>query len=109
MAAAIRSVDDAYTLLRTLGASARLRSHARLVGEAATALLVKLDALGVACDHNLVSCGATLHDVGKILVPRELSEPGSEHETAGERLLLAQGLPARLARVCRSHAQWQGG
>jgi hypothetical protein len=109
MATAIRTGDDAHAFLRALGAPARLIAHARLVGEAAAALVAKLDALGVACDSDLVSCGAALHDVGKILVPGELSGPGSEHEAAGERLLLAQGLPAELAKICRSHAQWRQG
>jgi hypothetical protein len=35
-----------------------------------------------------------------------LSGPGSEHEPTGERVLLERGVPAPIARVCRSHAQW---
>jgi HD domain len=106
VATAIRSADDAHALLLALGAPARLICHARLVGEAAAALLAKLDALGVACDRELVSCGAVLHDVGKIAVLRELTQPGSEHEVAGERLLLDRDVSAALARVCRTHARW---
>jgi hypothetical protein len=102
----IRSAEDAHTLLRALGAPERLSQHARLVGEAAAELLDGLAAAGVECDRVFVACGAALHDAGKVAVPRELSEPGSEHEAAGERLLLNRGVPAGLARVCRSHARW---
>jgi hypothetical protein len=102
----ISSVEDAHVFLRTLGAPDRLIQHARLVGEVATELLDGLGAAGVECDRDFVACGAALHDAGKIAVPQELTEPGSAHEAAGELLLLGRGVPARLARVCRSHARW---
>lgn len=47
-----------------------------------------------------------LHDAGKAIHTAELSGPGSEHEPTGEKVLLERGVPATLARVCRSHAQW---
>ena len=47
-----------------------------------------------------------LHDAGKILIPGELCGDGAEHEPAGEKLLLAQGLDPALARCCLSHARW---
>ena len=43
--------------------------------------------------------GAATHDVGKVLQPSELSGPGSAHEPAGHALLLAHGVPERLARI----------
>ncbi len=50
--------------------------------------------------------GVVLHDAGKTVHQDELSRPGAEHEPTGERLLLEHGVPPKLARVCRSHAQW---
>lgn len=50
---------------------------------------------------------AVLHDAGKIVRPEELVGSGSAHEAAGERLLLAHGVPAELAHCCRSHAAWR--
>jgi hypothetical protein len=106
VAVGIHLAEDARALLQALGAPQRLIQHARLVGEAAAELLDGLAAVGVECDRTFVACGAALHDAGKIVVPRELTEPGSEHEAAGERLLLDRGVPANLARVCQSHARW---
>lgn len=53
-----------------------------------------------------VAFGAATHDLGKALVPSELSEPGSRHEELGERFLLDAGVDAQLARFARTHAQW---
>ena len=50
--------------------------------------------------------GASLHDAGKIVHPDEMSSPGHEHERAGERLLLANAVPAAVARFCVTHASW---
>jgi hypothetical protein len=97
---------EAFALLAAVGAPARLVRHAELVGEAADLLLAALAGLGVAVGADLVRAGAALHDVGKALHPDELARPGAAHEAAGERLLLARGVDAALARVCRSHAQW---
>jgi hypothetical protein len=97
---------DALALLRTLGAPVRLVRHAEIVGEAADGLLVAFARQGVAVDEAFVRAGVVLHDAGKAVHQEELSKAGSEHEAAGERLLLGRGVPARLARVCRSHARW---
>ncbi len=96
----------ALELLVELGAPARLVRHAELVGEAASALLSAFAVLGVDVDRDLVSAGAILHDVGKVLHGDELSAPGGRHEDAGERLLLERGVAPDLARICRSHSQW---
>ncbi len=103
---ALPTVADAQRLLRDLGAPPRLVRHAALVSEAADLLLVALRRQAVSVDETFVRAGVVLHDVGKALHPDELSGPGSHHEAAGERLLLDRGVDPRLARVCRSHAQW---
>jgi hypothetical protein len=103
----VNTVTEAFTLLRDVGAPARLVRHAELVGEAAEALLVTFAQQGVRLDETFIRVGVVLHDIGKAVCQDELSKPGSQHEHAGERLLLDRGLPAALARVCRSHAQWR--
>jgi HD superfamily phosphodiesterase len=100
------SMTDALALLQSLGAPPRLVRHVRLVAEAAEQLLACLAQLDVPLDAELVRAGVILHDAGKILHPGELDGPGSRHEPAGEALLLEHGVSPELARICRSHAQW---
>jgi hypothetical protein len=102
----LKSREDAYELLKVLGASDRLFRHAQLVGHAADLLLVELQAIGVKCDAGSVELGAVLHDAGKINHPKEFSEPGSQHEEAGQVLLLAHGVQPEAARCCVSHGAW---
>ncbi|MEI2430315.1 hypothetical protein RDV84_17405 [Lysobacter yananisis] len=97
---------EALDLIRSLGAPARLQRHVELVGEAGEALLAVLREQGVVVDETFVRVGIVLHDAGKIRHPAELQGPGSEHEPAGEAMLLAAGVAPELARVCRSHARW---
>ena len=98
---------EALALLVELGASPWLVRHHELVLEAATILCDRLAReLGVAFDRRDVLAGAALHDAGKIVHPAEMSEAGSAHEPAGERLLLDHGIPVRLARFCVTHAAW---
>lgn len=99
--------SDAYRLLKDLGAPERLLVHVVLVGEAADRLIQAYAELGVGFDANLVELGVALHDAGKILHPEELDAPGARHEHAGEALLLAHGVPPRVARCCVSHAAWK--
>jgi hypothetical protein len=47
--------------------------------------------------------GAAIHDIGKAIHPRELSEPGHAHEDAGRRLLVEHGWPEQLARFAVTH------
>lgn len=98
--------EQARALLRALGAPPRLLRHVALVGEAAEVLLAKLQRLGVPIDAAFVRVGIILHDLGKVLHPHELDQPGDQHEAAGEALLLARGVPENLARVCVTHARW---
>jgi len=100
------SVGAARALLERLGAPPRLLQHVALVGEAGDLLLLRLAALGVPLDAAFVRVGIVLHDAGKISFPAELDASGSEHEPAGQDLLLENGVSASLARVCLSHARW---
>jgi len=97
---------EALALLQEIGAPPRLYRHAELVGEAADLLLTGLKHFRVQIDEDYVRVGAALHDAGKSLHPSELLGPGSKHEPDGERLLLSHGATPDVARVCRSHAQW---
>ena len=97
---------DAYALLARLGAAPRLLTHLRLVGEAADELLAAYAGLGLRVDARLVELGVAVHDAGKIAHPSELDGPGSLHEPAGERLLLAHGVQPEVARFCVLHAAW---
>lgn len=103
----LRDRHDVYTLLRDLGASPRLLTHLQLVGEAADLLVAALRKLELMFDASWVELGVAVHDAGKIQHPAELDAPGALHEPAGEALLLAQGVPAHIARCCVSHAQWR--
>jgi hypothetical protein len=102
----LRDRNDAYELLKDLGAPNRLVRHAQLVSQAADLLLLELRALGVTCDVCIVELGAVLHDAGKIHHRQEFSEPGSLHEKAGEALLLARGVQPEIAKCCTSHGAW---
>lgn len=102
----LQNRQDVYRLLGALGASPRLLRHLQLVGEAADGLLDAYAALQIACDARWIELGVAVHDAGKILHPNELDGPGSQHEPAGEAMLLAQGVEAKIAHCCVSHAAW---
>jgi hypothetical protein len=104
----IETAADAHALLKSLGASKRLLTHLQLVGEAADRLIRGYQELRIPCDYTLVLLGVAVHDAGKILHPEELDGPGSQHEPAGEALLLSHGVQANVARCCVTHAAWQG-
>ncbi len=103
----LKTQEEAYKLLYDLGASNRLIKHVKLVGEAADLIMKKLTALNVTFDNKLVELGVAIHDAGKIIYPNELEGPGSEHEIAGEKLLLENGISPKIARCCLSHARWK--
>ena len=102
----LKDRGEALHLLSELGASTRLVHHVQLVGEAADLVLMRLQALGVACDVRLIEVGAALHDAGKVQHPQELSEPGTLHEQAGQAFLLSHGVEPEIARFCTSLAGW---
>lgn len=102
-----QTVDEACQFLNELGASPHLLLHIKLVGEAAELLLLKLHQLKFSCDENFVRLGVAFHDAGKIIHPQELTAKGNNHESDGEKLLIANGVNRQLARCCLSHARWQ--
>ncbi len=104
---ALRNREDAYALLRALGAPNRLIVHVQLVGEAADLIVRAYRDLGLVVDAGLVELGVAVHDAGKIRYPEELDGPGSNHEPFGESLMLANDVQAEVARCCVSHASWQ--
>ncbi|WP_248293943.1 HD domain-containing protein [Actinoplanes sp. TBRC 11911] len=95
-------------LLLDVNAPARLRAHLTLVHDVAATLTDWLRSThpAVEFDRAAVLFGAATHDIGKVVHPSELSAPGSEHEPAGERLLLAAGVEPRLARFAATHGSW---
>lgn len=103
----LKNRTDAYRLLKELGANDRLVLHVQLVGEAADRLIQAYTGLGLKFDAQRIELGVSIHDAGKILHPGELDGPGSMHEPAGEKLLLANGVQPAVAKCCVSHAAWQ--
>jgi hypothetical protein len=90
-----------------LGAPPRLLKHLQLVGEAAEELMQAYESLGIGFDRTTIELGVAVHDAGKILHPSELTGPGSDHEQAGEALMLANDVQPDIARCCVSHAAWR--
>ncbi|MEW6127570.1 MAG: HD domain-containing protein [Acidobacteriota bacterium] len=103
----IRDVNEAYAFLRELGAPEKLLLPVALVGEAAEIIIKKLKSFNLAFDERLVRIGVALHDTGKILHADEFFMPGEKHEGDGETLLLSKGIDPKLARICKSHGQWE--
>ena len=98
--------DEAFELLRTLGASDRLLLHAEIVSDVALQLVQVCKKVNATIDVTLVEIGAIIHDSGKIIHINELSEPGNKHEAAGNKLMLENGASELQARFCLSHAQF---
>jgi hypothetical protein len=96
----------AARLLVTLGAPPRLAAHLRAVHDVAHHLTAWLGGHhpGLRFDRDAVLFGAATHDIGKAVHTAELSGPGSEHEKAGQQVLLEAGIDPRLARVAATHA-----
>jgi HD domain len=99
---------EVEVLLQRLNAPPRLVAHLTLVHDVACTITARLDALWPALiyDRGAVRMGAAIHDIGKIVHPEELTQPGHAHELAGEELLRAQGFPDAIARFARTHRQW---
>ncbi len=102
----LNSRFDALKLMRNLEAPEHLLTHVKLVGEAADLILDKCEQLCVPIDSEFVRIGVVIHDVGKIVHAREMTGPGSQHEPEGEKILLSEGVSAKIARCCMSHARW---
>lgn len=95
-------------LLRAAGAPPRLAAHLRAVHDVAVSLVDWAERVCPAApvERDAVLFGAATHDIGKVRHPEELSEPGTRHEAAGERLLLEAGVEPRLARFAGTHGSW---
>ena len=100
------SKEDAYDFLRSISAPQHLITHVTLVGEAAELLIAKFNELDLELDYGFIRTGVAIHDVGKVIHQNEMSEGGGLHEPEGEKMLIANGWPPKLARVCISHARW---
>ncbi len=103
----IKTVEEAISLLKKLGAKDRLLTHSKLVGEASEILILKLKELGLNINENLVRIGVVVHDAGKIVHPDELTQSGNQHGQAGFELLLKNNVQPEIARFCLSHARWR--
>lgn len=99
---------DVAELLVELAAPPRLAAHLRAVHDVAHGLTTWLAQQhpAVTFDRAAVLYGAATHDIGKVVHVEELSGPGSQHEQAGQRLLLDAGVEESLARFAATHASW---
>lgn len=104
----IKNSKKAIELLKKLEAPSRLIRHHLVVLEAANILIEKLKIAfpELVCNYNLVLIGTAIHDVGKILYPKEINISGNKHELEGEKFLIERGIKPEIARFCRTHAQW---
>jgi hypothetical protein len=99
---------DIGELLVAVRAPARLAAHLRAVHHVAWQLTEQLKAgfPTLVFDREAVLYGAATHNIGKVEHRSELTGPGHQHEPAGYHLLVAYGVPARLARFARTDASW---
>jgi hypothetical protein len=95
--------EEAINLLKRMGAPSFLLRHGELVGDVAAELCDAVGDLGIAVNREETVVGALIHDAGKLRHPDEITGPGRQHEQAGEPLLLNLGVPAEIARFCRTH------
>lgn len=103
----MKNKEEAYLLLDELNAPKKLIIHVQLVWEAGKILCAKMKELNISIDYLLVEVGIAIHDIGKIVHRSEIVESGILHEKEGEKILLARGYSAKLAKVCVSHGQWK--
>ena len=95
-------------LFQSRQAPDRLIRHHQLVVEAAEEIIagLKNSFSNLECNYREVLLGSAIHDVGKIIFTHELDFPGNKHELEGEEYLSKLGIPANIARFCRTHAHW---
>jgi len=93
-------------LLHLTKAPPRLQAHLALVHDVAVRPTTEIGAAwpNVVVDQTAVHLGAATHDIGKVVHPQELSEPGHAHELAGRDLLVRWGWPERLGHFAVTHA-----
>jgi hypothetical protein len=96
---------QADDLLLEMKTPPRLKALLGLVHDTACQLTARITAawpeLGI--DEPAVHLGAAIHDIGKVIHPHELMEPGDSHEEAGRRLLLEHGWSEASARFTVTH------
>lgn len=99
--------SQAEALLLQTKSPPRLRAHLSLVHDVACQLTAKISAAwpNIVFDKQAVHLGAATHDIGKVVHVHELSEPGHEHEEAGQTLLLKHGWSQQSARFAVTHAR----
>lgn len=97
--------EKVENLLKEHNAPLLLVAHLRLVHDAASKLTYGIHRAfpRIFFDLEAVLFGAATHDIGKIVHPEELTEFGSEHETAGKDLLTKAGYPDRFSRFALTH------
>ena len=101
--------DDALAVLAQTHPPPRLLAHLRLVHDAALHFCEQLHQRHLLdqINRNALLFGTATHDIGKILVPDELTGPGHTHERRGQSLLLDLGVPPELARFAKTHGSWR--
>src|SRR5690349_6958698 len=96
----VRMPDDALEFLKSLQAPEALIIHAEIVRETSEQILQCLNLPSEVINPSVVLIGAVLHDVGNIKHPRELHNPGHEHETAGYQMLISHGFSNPITDMC---------
>jgi hypothetical protein len=97
--------EQIQRLCNVLNAPPRLVAHLRLVHDTAVDLVAGLDNCFPTLDYDddSVLFGASTHDLGKVLHPKELTTTGNQHEQDGPALLEQYGIPPCLSRFARTH------
>jgi hypothetical protein len=99
--------SQADDLLSETNAPPLLKAHLCLVHEVACQLTAQITAAWpkLVIEEHAVHLGAAIHDIGKVIHPHELNEPGDAHEEAGRRLLLEHGWSDESARFAVTHGR----
>ncbi|MBI2372380.1 MAG: phosphohydrolase [Deltaproteobacteria bacterium] len=94
-------------LCAVVAAPERLVAHLTLVHDVAGRLIARLEDAcpGLVLPAEEILFGAATHDIGKAVVPEELTAPGHAHEEAGYVFLVEQRVPPRLARFTVTHGE----
>lgn len=90
-----------------LGAPPRLMKHLEVVHDVAASLAARLSKEFPSLKFNadMVSLGASVHDLAKAKFPMELVSPGNRHEIEGPKILEDEGVPADVAAFAREHGR----
>ena len=100
---------DVTALCKAVSAPPRLIAHLTLVHDVARKLVTRAHTAfpDLNFDDAEVLFGAATHDIGKSLVPQELSEKGNLHEKLGKELLINLGVSTQRARFAFTHGSWE--